>query len=396
MEKSSQSFIFVIQHSLHILTLVVSSCSSQSCQASRHGFVALAMSSWALSNSPKRFAAPGGCRKLYPLHAGEFPWSLLSLLLLFYIIRIHLICFLLSLQSIQSISLSSPVTRCHFPIFLSNWVKGYWTVCACAERPVAEHIDHVEISKYDFNHIERWYTNYECTNVSWHLSIYSSYVSCFSPSCRSSCASLSLRSWERKSHQAVELRLRAKSGLTDFALWSCDHNPGTEQAASETNVATCSSPNAMKQCVNCKLNKSGPRRDDFSLRLQTCLLASRSMISNSIQKSTKIPYKDAIHIPCTVNIMIHILYLSLSTDSPHLRKHLKHLSEWGHHPPSSSSNSSSRPSMDLDVGWDVTLASQLSLTNFHCFTYIFKLFHTSPDSFVPCKQFFVLDKLLNP
>ena len=65
--------------------------------------------------------------------------------------------------------------------------------------------------------------------------------------------------------------------------------------------------------------------------------------------------------------------------------------------------------MDLDVGWDVTLASQLSLTNFpsqemfeepftlfHCFTYIFKLFHTSPDSFVPCKQFFVLDKLLNP
>ena len=44
MEKSSQSFMFEIQYVLRILTLVVS-CSSQSCQASRHGFVALAMSS---------------------------------------------------------------------------------------------------------------------------------------------------------------------------------------------------------------------------------------------------------------------------------------------------------------------------------------------------------------
>ena len=148
MEKSSQSFMFEIQYVLHILTLVVS-CSSQSCQASRHGFVALAMSSWALSNSPKRFAAPGGCRKLFPLHAREFPWSLLSLLLLF-------------LQHSHRF-----VFSCHFKvftayrfhplspgaIFLSNWVNGYWTVCACAERPVAEHIDHVE-------NIEIWIQSY--------------------------------------------------------------------------------------------------------------------------------------------------------------------------------------------------------------------------------------------
>lgn len=73
MEKSSQSFMFEIQSIVYASWHFFVSCSSQSCQASRHGFVALAMSSWALSNSPKRFAAPGGCRKLFPLHAREFP-----------------------------------------------------------------------------------------------------------------------------------------------------------------------------------------------------------------------------------------------------------------------------------------------------------------------------------
>ena len=124
-----------LRSNIYILTFFVSSCSSQTCQASRQGFVALAMSSWALSNSPKRFAAPGGCQKLFPLQPEN---SLISSFPLFFLQHL-LSLVILSLQSIQSILLSSAV------IFLTNWVKGCWTVCACAERP-AGHVD-VEMSK---------------------------------------------------------------------------------------------------------------------------------------------------------------------------------------------------------------------------------------------------------
>ena len=208
MEKSSQSFIFEIQYSLHILTLVVS-CSSQSCQASRHGFVALAMSSWALSNSPKRFAAPGGCRKLFPLHAREFPDLFFPCC--FFFTTFAYICFLLSLQSIQSISLSSPVTRCHFPQQLSqrllNCLRLCWKTCCGAHRSCRKYRNMIAIISKDDTVI---------TNARMCPDIYLVSRVHLVPSCRSSCASLSLRSWERKSHQAVELRLRAKSPLRRF------------------------------------------------------------------------------------------------------------------------------------------------------------------------------------